>query len=326
MGKLAAKFASAIVIGILAGASLTTPQHAANAAECLDQPRLDAAKGLHWYYRIDRATKRHCWYLREEGEQGARAAPSDVSASDSSRAPDSAAQSSGPAPHSLQDAHAEFPAPQPRSAGGAVVTTQAAPAPNPPPFASPPLLNSPQETQESAVASRWPTQSDAAPSATSPPAAMDSGDPQPSAQDLPAPAAAMATPPAATNAATGKSPASLQTLFAAIIGALALAGVTASIIVRLGRARRTRIDARRRAAIWDGVDNAPKPEVMPEPLPPWVEPVTDGAARARTDARRSRTAPQSATTQQRPVVTRERYEKMEEILAQLVKQAQQSGA
>jgi hypothetical protein len=38
----------------------------ANAApECLAKPDRTAAPGSHWYYRIDRATQRQCWYLKQ---------------------------------------------------------------------------------------------------------------------------------------------------------------------------------------------------------------------------------------------------------------------
>jgi len=34
------------------------------AAECLSNPGRTAAPGSRWYYRIDRATQRKCWYLK----------------------------------------------------------------------------------------------------------------------------------------------------------------------------------------------------------------------------------------------------------------------
>lgn len=34
---------------------------------CRSSPGAAAPQGLHWYYRVDRATKRHCWYLNSEG-------------------------------------------------------------------------------------------------------------------------------------------------------------------------------------------------------------------------------------------------------------------
>jgi hypothetical protein len=34
---------------------------------CRASPGAAAPLGQHWYYRVDRATKRHCWYLNSEG-------------------------------------------------------------------------------------------------------------------------------------------------------------------------------------------------------------------------------------------------------------------
>jgi hypothetical protein len=35
--------------------------------ECRSKPDSSAPAGLHWYYRVDRANNRHCWYLHEQG-------------------------------------------------------------------------------------------------------------------------------------------------------------------------------------------------------------------------------------------------------------------
>lgn len=37
------------------------------ADECLSGPKGTAPEGRHWYYRVDRATGRHCWYLGAKG-------------------------------------------------------------------------------------------------------------------------------------------------------------------------------------------------------------------------------------------------------------------
>jgi len=71
MPNRTAKCASAIFAGFLAGAPLTIISYGAAGAddECLSSPKEQTSQGGHWYYRIDHATKRHCWYLREEGEK-----------------------------------------------------------------------------------------------------------------------------------------------------------------------------------------------------------------------------------------------------------------
>ena len=35
--------------------------------ECKDKPDGVSPAGLHWYYRVDRANNRHCWYLHTQG-------------------------------------------------------------------------------------------------------------------------------------------------------------------------------------------------------------------------------------------------------------------
>jgi len=35
--------------------------------ECKPKPDSTAPAGLHWYYRVDRANSRHCWYLHDQG-------------------------------------------------------------------------------------------------------------------------------------------------------------------------------------------------------------------------------------------------------------------
>ena len=35
--------------------------------ECRAKPDGSSPAGLHWYYRVDRANNRHCWYLHEQG-------------------------------------------------------------------------------------------------------------------------------------------------------------------------------------------------------------------------------------------------------------------
>src|ERR1700704_312927 len=39
------------------------------ADECLRGPNGTSPQGSHWYYRVDRSTGRHCWYLGSEGQK-----------------------------------------------------------------------------------------------------------------------------------------------------------------------------------------------------------------------------------------------------------------
>src|SRR6266478_7647437 len=81
MSSRTAKFASAIFASLIVGAPLTTISDSAAGAndECLSSPKDPTPQGGHWYYRIDRVTKRHCWYLKEDDEKPSQAATKPVS-------------------------------------------------------------------------------------------------------------------------------------------------------------------------------------------------------------------------------------------------------
>jgi hypothetical protein len=155
-------------------------------------------------------------------------------------------------------------------------------------------------------------------------------------------------------------------LLLVILGALALAGLTASIIYRFGHRRRTvRINAHeRRAAIRESFDNAPKPPwagSVTEKTAPHIEKAAPRIEKAaphikkaaphiekaapriektalriektaprieKTAPRIEKTAPQSyaARSAAQTGTAQERYANIEEILAQLVKHTQQSDA
>jgi len=78
MSNRSVKFAPALFAGVVAGANLaattdlraqvlTTAAEAATQApqaaadSCLTAPKGATPAGSHWYYRIDRVTKRQCW-------------------------------------------------------------------------------------------------------------------------------------------------------------------------------------------------------------------------------------------------------------------------
>src|SRR5258708_20234529 len=84
MPNRSAKFVAALFASILAGATFTSvtdihAQAAAAADNCLTAPKDKTPAGSHWYYRLERGTKRQCWYLRDENDKSARAAPPDSS-------------------------------------------------------------------------------------------------------------------------------------------------------------------------------------------------------------------------------------------------------
>jgi hypothetical protein len=238
-----AKFVSAIFASILAGIPLATVSHGATPAadDCLSGPKDPAPNGSHWYYRIDHATKRQCWYLKDEKPSQSAAANSSPSAKPASPSAETTTQ------RSIADAHAELPAQaaneQPKRGDGlaraiAADATIATPA---------------AETQRSAVASRWPEQSGTG-SSTVPPSTAPNSDaaapPDPDATPSAAPAVVAF---AAADSSPEKQPGSIQTLLLGILGALALAGLIGSAVFRFGNlrwiGRRTiQVD---RQAIWE---------------------------------------------------------------------------
>ena len=279
MPDRAAKFVSAIVASVLAGTSLAAISlNAARAADdCLEAPNAETPQGSHWYYRIDRATKRHCWYLRAEGETPAQTAASSSAAPAKPVAPTAAA----PMQRSVADARAELP-PQtnidPAQRNGGAVPASANPAVGQDSKATAPGANAPQ----SVVASRWldraamsstlglqPAPSQTAANAPPDPQAdssrsdspqSDSRQPDSSQSDAAAapPPAAAVVPLAAADSSQGL-PASLPMLLAVMTGALALAGLTASLVLKFGGARRTARSRIPRDRIWDLVDDDGRP-------------------------------------------------------------------
>jgi hypothetical protein len=256
MSTRTAKFVSAIFASLLAGAPFATTSHGAtNAADttCLPGPKGAAPQGGHWYYRIDRAAKRHCWYVGEAKQKPARTASENPQPAADVAAPPSAAIQP-----SIADARAELPSPQTRVEEAPAATGPQAPAA---------IANTGQgvnapdaNAQRSTIASRWPEPSGVNSSAGPGPIADNS------AANAPSPAAA-APPPAAAPVALAAADSSsqrqtsqsqtgsIQMLLAVILGALALAGLIGSAIFRFGSSRRidprdTRLDRR---AIWDSV-------------------------------------------------------------------------
>lgn len=267
MGNRTAKFISALVGSIIAGAPLaavsqnaptaTSPANAAS--DCLASPKGTAPQGQHWYYRLERATKRQCWYLRAEGgkvTQTAQAAPD---------AP--ATEPAAPQPHSVQDARAEYLTPQ----GAAALNATAPAAPTPTQQAASPTADS--SAQQPAVATRW---ADASTTTTASPAPQAAPAPvaaatQPSAKPSKSPVAL-----AAADSSTDKPTGSLQMLLLVVGGALALAGILASIIYRFAGGR-VRVQADHRRVNWDNFE----PHDHDDGRAPWLNATATEAPRAQ---------------------------------------------
>src|ERR1700716_2141387 len=238
MSNRTAKFISAIFVSLLAGALLTTVSHGAVPAaadDCLSGPKGQTPSGGHWYYRIDRATKRHCWYVGDEKEKLSRVAPKNSAPSAEAVSPrkETATQ------RSIADAHAELPLPQTRVEQETSVTPwqpTPATAANAASVENNPRANARDvNTRLSVIASRWPEQSGVSSSASPGPTTGDSGELVQSNSDA-APSSAVAEVTlAAADASSEKQPGSIQMLLTVIAGALTFAGLIGRAIFRFGR-------------------------------------------------------------------------------------------
>jgi len=264
----AAKFVPALLASLLAGAALTTASHStpAEAEKCLAGPKGAVPEGGHWYYRVERATKRHCWYIGDAKQKVARAAPANSSASaDPVSPPKNAA-----AKRAIADARAELPPPQKQAEPEIGITGQrtAAAAANTAGTdtrqgAGLSDTNTQSSARLSVIASRWPESSGVSPSASPVPA------PPPATYQSPATVQGYATPApapavapvrlAAADSSAARQTGSIQTLLIVIIGALSLAGLIGSAIFRFSSMRRTggRDVSADRRAIWDLVRPSP---------------------------------------------------------------------
>jgi hypothetical protein len=263
MSNRTAKFVSAIFASVLAGASLATLSLAsARADDCLSAPKDETPEGSHWYYRIEHATKRHCWYLRQEGEQQTQTAAPNPSLSAKPVPP----MAEGATPRSLADAHAELPArtsivPEKNSDAPFAAMPAARANAGIAPAALPP---------QSMFASRWPETSGMAAATGPQPVTTELAANLPStAAAAPAPVAAAAAPLAAADTSQGLPP-SVPKLLAVMTGALALAGITATVVFKLGGGRRPSRRRVRPDQIWERADrdgirrsNRPAPDVVP---------------------------------------------------------------
>jgi hypothetical protein len=255
-----AKFMSVIFASFLASSPLaTTSSSAAGAAadDCLSAPKGETPAGRHWYYRIDRPGNRHCWYLREERDKQAQSAPPNSSPSNSTPSNSSAAATPiSPKPESamqrsVSDAHAELSAQWP------VDQPNRLNAPIPAPSADAPVATQSAEPQRSIVASRWPGSSGADPAIDPAPAQDDPATTADASPQAPPPPVLAASQYAAADLSSETPAYSLQMELVTLTAALALAGIVASIIFKLGGARRpakSRV-RERRGGIWEQTDD-----------------------------------------------------------------------
>jgi len=246
-----AKFASAVLANVLAGALLAiASHHVAHAADnCLSAPKDETPEGSHWYYRIDHATKRHCWYLRAEGE---KVSQTGVSSNDQRSVKPAAP--SAETQRSVENARAELP---PRTTIGETSNDTLTPADTAAGAEDTAATTPAAEASRSVIASRWPESSDTtSPIGLPPPTINPAANAGPVAAADPPPTGStvrLATADASPQAPSG----SIARLLSAMTGALALAGIVASLVLKLA-ARRNRPPARlrvRRDAAWEPTDD-----------------------------------------------------------------------
>ena len=335
MSYRSVKLAPALLAGVVAGANLApvtdlqaqvistaaqaaTPATQAAADSCLSAPQGATPSGSHWYYRIDRVTKRQCWYLREENDSAddkfARAAPPASAPATASAVEEPTSPQQRTIPRkSIADARAEWISQAPRAQPDSPAKVERAVAAVP----APAVQNSPRAAMPNVLAPaplasvRWndaPTTRASANSAdlqlaaANPPAGQlpQVAEAQlPQVADVQVPAAVQAAP-AATGAASAKPTASLQKLLVVMAAALALAGVMVSAIVRIGRMRARRAMRRKRRAMWDSA------KTMRRSPPPMFH--DEDAALRRTEGVYNPRVPQDRTrvAQERPRVPQER--------------------
>lgn len=260
--------ATAILVGALAGVTLVVATngvtHAAD--NCLSGPKGAAPKGSHWYYRIDHATKRNCWYVRAEGEKPV--------ASQNSPLSQVSPPTETPLQPSVANARAEA-GPADIGQPNAAATERAPPIANSAQGPDAPAADSGQPT----LASRWFDRADVETITGATPKPDDSS----ASMNAPAPSAAVASL-AAANARPASPSGPVSTLFLVIVGALALAALFGSVIFRFGGARRNDSQdfKRDQRAPWDSIDSGMT--IRSPPLAAETPAPRPGPARERHEA------------------------------------------
>jgi hypothetical protein len=247
--------ATYLIASALAGACLgTLSLGAARAADdCLSAPKGASPEGSHWFYRIDHATKRHCWYLGQRDKHS-------QTASRSTRSEKSAAaiKTENSTSRSIANARAELPAStgtdqlNQDDASTAAAAQQTMVAESTGATATPGA-----DAQGSVVASRWPEFPPASIAASPPPAMTKLAANLSSESAAASPPAVAAIPLAVADSARQAKSGSTVMLLAVITGALALAGIIASAVFKFGGIRRL-LEPKvrpRRGSIWDRTDD-----------------------------------------------------------------------
>lgn len=280
MKSSAAKFVLALFATVLAGSPLlAAPEPDEKEKEkpadtCLLGPSASTPPGSHWYYRVDRANKRNCWYLGEVKGKPARkqAAEEDTAAA---AKPVAAPPKKQAAQRSVTDARAEWPSQQ-----ASVEPESKAAAATPWPSATP--ADTPRTDEPRKVATtRWPELAAAnppAPAAATLPLAQtppqtSQSQPQPTQAQLHTPVQPQAAPVARPRgvapppARPADEPMSLPMLLTVLVAGLSVIGVLLSAMFGRKKSRPTRLS---RSAPMPSLEEVASPPQQPHPdrVPP----------------------------------------------------------
>ena len=240
MSRRTTKFVSAVFASIVAGASFTTVSHSASetADSCLSGPKGPPPEGGHWYYHIDRVTKRRCWYVGDEKQKVSRSATETSKPAANSVSPPNNAS----AQSSIANARAELPLPQTRIEPETSVFAAPRTAAKVVDATSPEndqSANADDATARGSVfGSRWPELAGVSSPARPAPSTANSQVTVPPNSEAAPPPAPTTVALAAADVSSAKPSGSILQVLIAIAGALSLATLIASAIYRFGGERR----------------------------------------------------------------------------------------
>ena len=100
-------------ITIALAAVIVTVKPSRAADDCLAGPNAAAPQGSHWYYRVDRATHRECWYLGPQRREVRTNTQQDGSPAQSHRSNTTSTQPASQTPTETRTAEAAGAGPEP---------------------------------------------------------------------------------------------------------------------------------------------------------------------------------------------------------------------
>jgi hypothetical protein len=247
--KLVSVFSAGVVVSV---PFATIPTRTVEAAEeCLTKPKEVTPPGQHWYYVIDRGSKRRCWYLHQETGTSSHAAISQRARHAAIVASRESVSEPEPAlPPATRDAYAELGLPQGGDENTPRVSQQTLIASDYPKGAGQDQPDQDQpdnasgESPQAVVASRWPEPAGVLVASIEPPTSSSLAVPSATSdakQDADTADLTPKAPPAALTSADAPAtgtPDSLKSLLLATFGAITLSGFAGSSVYFLTQMRR----------------------------------------------------------------------------------------